>query len=231
MLAFVEVTPRNVNPLVARTAVGSLQRSFTLPMELSGTTVSINGVMCGIKSINRLVNRYQIEFVVPPRLATATAGVSYPLVINQNGSVYRSTITIVPTRPDIFTTLPVPGPFGRALAFNVTNRVHTTEPFAVATVKIRGGQRVPSLIRLRLTGVKDLTDVKVRIGNQTIPQAGVTVSTPAVLIEPGVYTVDFQLPFTLNGAGDQPIVVIVRDSAGNEYFSRLDDTAPRIAIL
>src|SRR5204862_8174351 len=37
--------------VVARTAVGSLMRSFTLPIELSGISVTINGAACGLKSV------------------------------------------------------------------------------------------------------------------------------------------------------------------------------------
>lgn len=188
--------------------------------------------MCGLKSVNRLTNRYEIVFVVPPGLTGSTAGTSYPLVINQNGTIYRSTVTVVRARPDIFTNLPVPGPLGRALAENVTNPVHTTEPFTVATVRIRGGVRVPSLIRLKLTGVQGIgaPSIAIRIGSQTIPATGATVQTGGILVEPGVYTVDFQLPFALNGAGDQPIVVMVTVD-GVTYSSRLDDTSARIAIL
>ena len=54
--------------------------------------------------------------------------------------------------------------------------------------------------------------------------------TGAVLVEPGVYTVDIELPPTLAGFGDQPIVVTVTGGGGT-FTSRLDDTAPRVSIL
>jgi uncharacterized protein (TIGR03437 family) len=192
--------------------------------------MTINGVGCGLK----YVSRHQIVFVVPPALSSAATGTVYPVVINNNGVVFKGNITIVRARPDIFTTRPDPGPLGRALAFNVTNRVHTTEPFSVATVQIRGGRRVPSLIRLRLTGVQGATaatigTIRIRIGG--IELTPNLIETGAVLVEPGVYTIDFRLPFSLNGAGDQPIIVTITDAQGNQYSSRLDDTAPRIAIL
>jgi hypothetical protein len=170
--------------------------------------------------------------VVPPLLTSAAAGTSYPVVINNNGAVFRGNVTIVPTRPDIFTDLAVPGPFGRAQAFNVTNRVHTTEPFTVTTVRLRGGMRVPTVLRLRMTGIANIPAgpgvIEVRIGNQRIQ--GTQILTGSVLVEPGVYTFDFALPAGLNMAGDQPIVVTV--NVGTVQFtSRLDDTAPRIRIL
>jgi hypothetical protein len=68
----------------------------------------------------------------------------------------------------------------------------------------------------------------IRIGNQTI--TGAQILTGSVLVEPGVYTVDFRLPGALNMAGDQPIVVTV-NVGGVTFTSRLDDTAPRIFIL
>jgi uncharacterized protein (TIGR03437 family) len=220
----------NINqPIVARTAVGSLQRSFTLPISLSGVTMTINGVACGLKS----VGQRQIVFVVPPMLSSTATGTLYPVVVNNNGTVFRGEILIVPTRPDIFTDLPVPGPFGRAQAFNVTNRVHTTEPFTVTTVQVRGGVRVPTVLRLRVTGMANIASgngvIEVRIGNVTI--SGSQILTGTTLVEPGVYTFDFRLPAALNMAGDQPIVVTVRLSDGTTFTSRLDDTAPRISFL
>ena len=193
--------------------------------------MNINGVACGLKS----VSRRQIVFVVPPFLSSAAAGTVYQVVINNNGTVFKGNLTIVPSRPDIFTDLPVPGPFGRALAFNVTNRVHTTEPFTVTTVKLRGGMRVPTILRLRMTGIANISlsaaqsgIVSIRIGNQTI--TGAAILTESVLVEPGVYTMDFRLPGALNMAGDQPVVVTV--TVGTTSFSsRLDDTASRISFL
>lgn len=188
--------------------------------------MTIDGVACGLK----FVSQREIEFVVPPAISSGTAGTKYPVVINNNGTEIRGEVTIVPTRPDIFTDRPVPGPFGRAIAFNVTNRVHTTEPFAVTTIRIRGGDRVPTVLRLRMTGIANTSSgvFVIRIGSQTI--AGSQVLTGGVLVEPGVYTVDFLLPPGLNEAGDQPIVVsVVVD--GVQFDSRLDDTAPRLSFL
>ena len=208
-----------------RTAVGSLQRSFTLPIELSGTTVTVNGAAAGIRS----VRGNEVEFVVPPGLTAAATGTSYPVVINNNGAVFRSTITVVPARPDIFTTLPAPGPGGRARVFNATNRVLTGEPITITTVRIRGGRRVPTVFRVFLTGVGGVpnTAISIRVGTRDI--TGAAISAP-VLREPGVYSIDFTLPIELRGAGDVPIIVTV--TAGTTVFqSRLEDTAPRFRIL
>ena len=189
--------------------------------------MTINGAACGLKS----VSRHEIVFVVPPGLPNVATGTVYPVVINNNGTVFKGNVTIVPARPDIFTNLPVPGPFGRAIAFNVTNRVHTTEPFTATTVRIRGGTRVPTVLRLHVTGIHfaAATQIEVRIGGVRI-MGTPSILTGATLIEPGVYTVDFQLPAALNMAGDQPIIVTIHTLNGS-FSSRLDDTAPRLFFL
>ncbi len=188
--------------------------------------MSINGAAAGLKS----VSQQEIVFVVPPGLLGTTAGRVLPFVINNNGTEYKGTVTLVPTRPDIFTDLPSPGPFGRAKITNVTNRVHTTEPFTVTTILERGGRRVPSRMRIQLTGVQGVTPAitVIRIGSVQVSGAG--ISTAATLVAPGVYTMDFLLPPTLNMAGDQPVVITISVD-GRLYESRLDDTAARVFIL
>jgi len=211
------------HPIVARTAVGSVNRSPSLPIELSGLSMTINGATCGLKA----VSQHRIEFVVPLGLASALTGTNYPLVINNNGVQMKSTITIVPTRPDIFNTEGLFGPGGRAKLFNVTNSVHTTEPFTVRTIKRRGNRLVPSVLRVYVTGMANLPagTITVRIGS--VPMAAATGPT---IVEPGVYTFDFELPAALAHAGDQPVVISV--NGGTLVFtSRLDDTTSRVSIL
>ena len=224
MLAILDYDSGLTQPVTAQTAVGSLDRRFTLPIELSGVTLTVNGAAAGLKT----VSRRQVVFVVPPGLGATTAGSVYPVVINNNGVVFKGNVTVVPTRPDIFTNLPVPGPGGRARVFNATNRVLTTEPFTIRTFQLRGSRLVPTVLRIYLTGVQNVTNTLfiLRIGNTVISPA----TTNATLVEPGVYTVDFTLPSTIAGAGDQPIIIGVSVN-GVTYTSRLDDTAPRIFIL
>jgi uncharacterized protein (TIGR03437 family) len=207
-----------------RTAVGDLNQRFWLPLSLSGVTTTIGGHTVGLKS----VDSSSIEFVAPRAMASLAVGLNYPVVINNNGSVTKGWVTIVPTRPDVFSS--VIGPGGRAQAENVVNRVHLPEPFIVTTVQVKGGKRVPTVLRLKLTGVEGAGSVNfsIRIGSQTI--TGTQVISGGVLVEPGVYYVDFQLPAALKHAGDQPIVVTVI-AGSTSYTSRLDDTAPRLRIL
>lgn len=226
MLATITFSAGIDPPIVPRTAVGSLDRSFNLPMELSGVTMSINGAMCGMKS----VGGHEITFVVPEGLNSALTGTAYPFVVNNNGVEIKGSIAIVPSRPDIFTTLPVPGPGGRADLQNVTNRVHTTEPFTVTTIKEKGGHKVSTIIRMRATGILDATpaQLSVRIGAVTI--TGAQILSNAVQVEPGIFQLDFVLPASLNLAGDQPVVLST--IVGTTIFtSRLDDTAPKVRIL
>lgn len=207
------------------TAIGSIQRSPNLPFELGGVSMTIGGVSVGLQSItgNRIV------FVSPQALSSTVTGTTYPVVINNNGTVIRDSVTIVPARPDIFTDLPEPGPGGRARMFNVTNRVHTTEPFTVTTVKIRGGIRVPSVMRLHATGIANTAAgvIVLRIGNSTLTGR---IVTGGVIVAPGVYTVEFTLPPGLNLAGDVPVILTVNVD-GTLFTSRLEDTAPRVFIL
>jgi uncharacterized protein (TIGR03437 family) len=210
-------------PITAKSAPGSISRRFQLPIELSGVTLTVNGAAAGLISVSPT----EILFVVPPALTAALTGTEYDLVINNNGTEYKRKITVVPSRPDVFTTLATPGPGGRALALNVVNTVQTREPFTIRTLKYKGGRRIPTVLRLYLTGVNSIpaANISIRIGTVTIQ-----ASANPVLREPGVYTLDFNLPPTLAGAGDAPVVVSVTIS-NTTYTSRLDDTAPRIVIL
>lgn len=219
------------SPVVPRTAVGSLDRQFTLPIDLSGVSVTVNGAAAGIKQ----VSSREVTFVVPPGLSSSAEGVVYPLVINNNGTIVKGNITVVQARPDIFTDTPISNPtFStsgiRTRVFNVTNTVFTREPFTITTLKYRGSRRVPTVLRLFLTGVDNVQagSITIRIGNTRI--LGTPVLTGGVLREPGIYSVDFVLPAELRGAGDQPVVVTVT-IAGVTYSSRLDDTTSFIYIL
>lgn len=226
MLAILDYQSGGDHPIVARTAVGSINRQFSLPIELSGLTMTINGAACGLKS----VGSRHIEFVVPPAIASATAGTTYPLVINNNGRQMKTSVTIVPTRPDIFTKSGDVGPFGRTKIFNVTNTVHTGEPFVIRTIMRRGNHLVPSRMRLYLTGVGSLQAAGVTIRIRDVIISNTLVLTDAVLAEPGVYTIDFTLPSTLEHAGDVPIIMSV-DIGGVVFSSRLDDTSTKLFVL
>jgi uncharacterized protein (TIGR03437 family) len=219
--------PGGMGPVVtSRTAVGSLSRVFNYPIELSGVSMTINGAAVRLKSVSNT----KIEFISPHGLSAAETGTVYQVVINNNGTQIKLWTTIVPTRPDIFRLDNVVAPLGRAKLQNVTNRVHTTEPFTTRTIKIKGGVFVPTRLRITLTGITDAPKalINVRIGNVVISGNGIL--TDSILADPGVNTFDFELPRTLDGAGDQPIIVSITVGS-TTYTSRLDDTAARVRIL
>jgi len=189
--------------------------------------MTINGATVGLRS----VSDGQITFVTPPGIPITSQGVRYPYVVNNNGEVFRGEISFVSARPDIFTLPPTPpGPLGRADVRNVVNAVHTFEPFSVTTIPTGGTEAVPTVLRLRATGILDLSAAQlvVRIGPFTM--TGAEILSGARQVEPGVFEVDFRLRSEMADAGDQPIVL--QGIAGSEsFFSRLDDTAPRVLFL
>lgn len=187
--------------------------------------MTINGVACGLKS----VDGDKIRFVAPIALASATAGTSYPVVINANGRVLKTKMVIVPARPDVFNEAMFIGPGGRARSLNVTNRVYTKEPFVIRTIRRRGDVLRPTVIRVYMTGVANMDPgaITIRIKDSIVVGTNVISN---VLVEPGVYIVDFELPPTLEGVGDQPLVVTVT-LGGVSFSSRLDDTSTKVSIL
>ncbi len=212
--------------LVVRSATGSIKRRFELPIELSGVSMTINGAACGLS----YVSRHRIDFVVPPGLGSAAAGTEYPLAIISNGTVYKTKVMIVPARPDVLRVDGIVAQGGRARVLNVTNRVHTPEPFTVTTRRIRPFGRTQSRLRVYLTGVSAATvsNTQVRIGTRSL--TGVTVASDAVLFDTGIYYIDFLLPPDIANSGDSAVVVTVIID-GVPFSSRFDDTASQIFIL
>src|SRR5207244_7129475 len=95
----IQQTTTNLPPssaTVSNANASESKRAPSLPIELNGVSVSINGAACGLYA----VSSSQIKFVVPIGL---TAGV-YPLAINNNGTVIRGALNIVGAQPDIFTS-------------------------------------------------------------------------------------------------------------------------------
>lgn len=223
-LTIVSFTSGINQPVTPRTAVGSLDRRFPLPIQLSGVTMTINGVAAGLKS----VTSREITFVMPRGLFGNND--KFPVVINNNGVIIRGQITVSAARPDIFSFNATPSPNGRARVFNATNRVLTTEPFTVTTLKYRGGRRVKTVLRLFLTGVQDVPaasfEIRIRDVRITVPE----ILGDPVEVEPGIYSIDFLLPPELNMAGDVPIVVKIT-GGGLTFQSRLDDTTGKLRIL
>ncbi|HEU4767139.1 MAG TPA: hypothetical protein VFS77_07180, partial [Pyrinomonadaceae bacterium] len=143
-------------------------------------------------------------------------------------TILRGLVQIIPVQPDLFTTTNDAG--GRAIAFNVTNpNARTTEPFSVTSTDA-GGATVPTVIELSLTGVRSATpaEVTVTVGTTAISGSNILSVQPNREM-PGFDIINFQLPASLAGAGDVPVVVSVA-RGGVSTSSRPADTAPRITI-
>jgi Tol biopolymer transport system component len=200
-------------------------RRPSLPVELNGVSVSINGAAAGLYFVGSTPN--EIDFVVPPGLAPTTGTNTYPVVINNNGNLIRTTITILVAQPDIGTSTQDAG--GRANASNITvSTPGTPEPFTVTSVNSVGAT-VPTILQFTVTGLRNVTtsQVTVRIGTTDITGASILAVTPTGT--PGFETVNVQLPASLAGAGDVPVIISVT-IGGVTYTSRPADTAPRIQI-
>jgi uncharacterized protein (TIGR03437 family) len=192
------------------TSASESQNRPSLPTELNGVSVSINGAAAGLF----FVSAGEIQFVVPPGLATTTGTNTYPVVINNNGSVIRGTIQIVLAQPDIFTS--TNGDGGRARVF-VRNSM-TPEPFTV-----------PVEVSIFLTGVRNVQASQVTVTVGTVALAGASILTVIPTDTPGIDRIDVALPASLAGAGDVPVIVSVT-IGGQTFTSRAADTAPRIRI-
>ena len=126
-------------------------------------SVSIGGAAAGLY----FVSAGQINFVLPPGLG----GAAFPVTINNNGAVIRSTLQVIAAQPDIFTDTS-----GRAAVFNATNPMALTpEPpdgFPVTSDRPKadgsGTETVPTELLIMLTGVRNAqrAQITVRI-NQT----------------------------------------------------------------
>ena len=206
------------------------ERRPPLPIELNGVSVSVNSAAAGLY----FVSPGQINFVVPPGLTANTGTDTYPVVINNNGSIIRTTLKILTAQPDIFTQTDA---FGTNRADAVNAVTHTDEPFNVTTTFVNSsGQTVtqPTTLTIMLTGVRRITDnsqVTVRIGTTDI--VGTAADTSPVKVSPtgapGFDQVNVTLPASLAGAGDVTVVITV-NVGGTSFTSRPADTAPHIRI-
>ena len=121
---------------------------------------------------------------------------------------------------------------GRAAACNVTNTSVSGcigDPFNVTSTDASGAT-VPTVIALSVTGVRLAipAEVTVTVGTTAITGGAILAVQPNREM-PGWDTINFQLPESLAGAGDVPVVVTVSKN-GVTTSSRPADTAPRITI-
>jgi uncharacterized protein (TIGR03437 family) len=218
-----------------------VKRRPPLPIELNGVSVSVSGSAAGLY----FVAPNQINFVVPVGLSASTA--AQPVVVFNNGALIRTSLQLNAAQPDIFTS--TTGPGGRAAVLNVTNPcvAPSGEPFKVTTTIPKGSQStgncattetetVPTRLLIMLTGIRGVTttnSVSVTIGATTINGTADAVAGPIHFVgpslTPGFDQIIVELPASLAGAGDVPVVVSVT-TGGGTFTSRPAASAPHITI-
>jgi len=207
-----------------------------LPVELNGVSVAISGAAAGLY----FVSANQINFVVPPGLASSST--VQPVVVFNNGSLVRTSLLLNPVEPDIFTS--TNGPGGRAAVLNVTNPcvAPTGEPFSVTTTRPTGSgltgnctaattETAPTHLLIMVTGLRppsgSTASVTVTIGTTTLSGTSIIGFRPS--LTPGFDQLEVELPASLAGAGDVPVVI--NATVGSATFtSRPASSAPHITI-
>ncbi len=195
-------------------------RSPILPVELAGVSVSVNGAAAGLYFVSNTAK--QIDFVMPPGLPPGLGTV----VINNNGTVFRGYVQIVPSQPDLFTSTHDAG--GRAVICNVTANPMSgclMEPFKVTSVD-SSGTVVATVLEMQVTGLRNVlpSEVKITIGTTDITPTVVKRNTNFY----GQDLITFALPSTL-APGDYPVIVTVTKSG--TFASRPAATAAHITII
>jgi hypothetical protein len=205
----------------------SNRRSPPLPIELNGVTMAINGAACGLYFVGNSPS--EIRFVVPNGLTPTTGTATYPVVINNNGSVIRSTIRILSAQPDIFST--TGGAGGRAVIFNVTNPMFelAEPPTGFPVTSSNGTTNVATRLRIVLTGVRGVgtAQVTVRIGTTILTGAAIVAVAPREM--PGFDQIDVTLPASAAGSCNVPVIVSVVNGP-DTFTSRPADSAPVTSI-
>jgi uncharacterized protein (TIGR03437 family) len=223
------VTLRGAAPMPMSSATpngaSAAQRRPSLPFELGGVTLSINGAAAGLYS----VTSDQINFVVPPGLAPTSGTNTYNVVINNNGSTIRSQLQIVSAQPDLGVK---DGTSNRAAVFNVTGgMMMMDEPpngFSTTTAIISSGQTttVPTVLGFILTGVRNAQASQITVTIGTTDITGASIKAVSATDTPGFDEIDVEIPASLAGLKNQPVVIKV---GGTTVTSRTD-TPPLVSF-
>jgi uncharacterized protein (TIGR03437 family) len=203
-LAAGELSVLNATVSLAPSAAMTVNASVTqfgpaLPVELKGVSVAIRGAAAGIYSVSPTA----VSFVVPIGLTPGT----YPLVINNNGTVIRGNITIVAAQPDVFTS--TNGPGGRASICNITDPMVpgcVPEPFNVTTAPSPGGSPVATVLEVHATGVRGTSPAAISV---VIGTTSITPTANRANDQPGFDNIIITLPSTVDRGDNLPVVVKV----------------------
>jgi uncharacterized protein (TIGR03437 family) len=196
-------------------------RKPILPIELNGVSVSVNGAAAGLYFVGN-TSAEGITFVVPIGLAPGI----FPVVVNNNGRVFRGFLNVIAAQPDLFSSTGDAG--GTVIACNVTNPLAgpcVTGPFPLTSSN--GTSNVATVVEIQLTGVRDETtaETQVTIGTTNITPSSVRINTNKF----GFDLLTITLPSTL-APGTYPIVITVT-KGGLVTTSRGTATAPTITIV
>ena len=195
-------------------------RKPILPIELNGVSVSVNGAAAGLYFVGNTSDE-GIRFVVP---IGVPVGIQ-PVVVNNNGRVFRGFLNVIAGQPDLFSSTGDAG--GTVIACNVTNpAVSGCVPGPFPLTSSNGTDTVATVIEIHLTGVRGATaaETQVAIGSTTIGATSVRVNTNNF----GFDLVTITLPSTL-APGTYPVVVTFTRSS-LVTTSRGTATAPTITI-
>ena len=195
-------------------------RKPILPIELNGVSVSVNGAAAGLYFVGN-TSAEGIRFVVP---IGVEPGIK-PVVINNNGRVFRAFLNVIVAQPDLFSSTGDAG--GTIIACNVTNTsVSGCVPGPFPLTSSNGTAAVATIIEIHLTGVRGATtaETQVAVGTTNISPSSVRSNTNNF----GFDLITITLPSTL-APGTYPVVVTVTRGTSTTT-SRGTATAPTITI-
>ncbi|MDQ5844374.1 MAG: hypothetical protein M3539_03680, partial [Acidobacteriota bacterium] len=200
------------------TGVPEAGRSPILPIELNGVSVSIAGAAAGLYFVGNDPAE-GITFVMPIGLSTGLKSV----VINNNGTVLRGFVNVVPAQPDIFSSTNDAGGVARVCNITIPSGC-ILGPFTLTSSN--GTTTVPTILEIWLTGVRGITaaETRVKIGTTEITPTSVLGNTNMF----GFDLVTITLPSSL-APGTYPLIVTV--TKNGTFQSRAEATAPTITII
>jgi uncharacterized protein (TIGR03437 family) len=239
-LGLLPVTPGAAAPAVAGLAPGEIgiinlspamsllpQSNESAPaLQMKGVSVSVNNAAALIYS----VSANQITFVVPPELSATAANAPANVVISNSNdnTVTRAALPIIAAQPDIGI---VENNNNRAVVFNVTGGMMSmSEPFSATTPVITpsGMQSQQTVLGIMLTGVRNIQPSQVTVTIGTTDITGAAIQAVAQTTTPGFDQIDVQIPASLAGLKDQPVIVSV--TIGDMTYTSRANAAPLISL-
>jgi uncharacterized protein (TIGR03437 family) len=217
----------NGNVLATATVSGF---SLPLPTSSNGTSVTINGFPCPLV----YVSPSQINLQAPMELQPGTA----PVVVNNNGQAFSTTVQVLAAAPGIFTT-----------DYYANGGVGILQDSATGTVLNANNPAAPSQnVTMYFTGVGPVTNSPgtgmAAPGSPSLSQSAstVSVSVNGISVQPsftgltpgfaGLGQVNFQLPANTPGGNSIPVVLTINGvSAKTVHISGSGSTPAQLTLL